>query len=447
MTLWRILYLATLLTFVALPTAAQEAASDPAEQAQAGPAESETGPELPAQVTERAIPLDELTVRLTPLTKDELAALAEVWLDIAQTATEEVADAQIALRRAEGAAEARARERLGELTEERNALFEKFMTVVESFATKGGDEAIVADYRAYRNAVIVEEVRAADFRTILESLTEWLVSPDGGVGVAIEIGIVILALVGLLAAARIVRGLAGRGVRRIPNISRLLRNFLLVVIYWFTVAIGLMIVLSALGVDVTPLFAVLGGASFILAFALQETLGNLAAGLMIMTTRPFDEGDYVDLAGTSGTVQHVSITRTTLATPDNQIIHVPNSQAWGNVITNVTARDTRRVDLVFGVSYDDDLKAVQRALEETVAAHPLVLKDPEPMIKVNALNSSSIDFICRPWVRGDDYWTVYWDLTRLVKERFDRDGITIPFPQQDVHVHAVDARLHDASAR
>jgi small conductance mechanosensitive channel len=134
-------------------------------------------------------------------------------------------------------------------------------------------------------------------------------------------------------------------------------------------------------------------------------------------------------------VKTVSIVSTTVTTPDNQVIVVPNSKVWGNVITNVTASATRRVDLVFGIAYGDSIEDAQRVLEKTVKAHPLILAEPEPVIRVNALGASSVDFICRPWVRSDDYWTVHWDLPRQVKEAFDAAGISIPFPQTDMHVH------------
>ncbi len=141
-------------------------------------------------------------------------------------------------------------------------------------------------------------------------------------------------------------------------------------------------------------------------------------------------------AGLPATVKSVSIVATTVVTPDNQIIVIPNKNVWGNVITNVTASKTRRVDLVFGISYEDSIAAALRVMEETTQAHPLVLKEPEPVIKVHELADSSVNFVCRPWTRTSDYWTVYWDLTQQIKENFDAAGISIPYPQQDVHVKA-----------
>jgi small conductance mechanosensitive channel len=154
---------------------------------------------------------------------------------------------------------------------------------------------------------------------------------------------------------------------------------------------------------------------------------------MIMINRPFDEGDFVDVGGITGTVKSVSIVATTVVTADNQVIVIPNKNVWGNVITNVTASETRRVDLVFGISYEDSIPDAMRVMQETVEAHPLVLDDPATVIRVHELGDNSVNFICRPWTKTEDYWTVYWDLTEQMKQNFDAAGISIPYPQQDVH--------------
>jgi len=251
--------------------------------------------------------------------------------------------------------------------------------------------------------------------------------------------VVILAFVALLFVSRFARGLARRWIGRVPNMSKLLEAFLVGAVFWLVITLGLLFVLAALGVNITPLFAMIGGASFILAFAFQDTLGNLASGLMIMVNRPFDEGDYVLVGGVGGTVRSVSIVATTVTTGDNQVIVIPNKNVWGNVITNVTASDTRRVDLVFGISYDDSIEDAERVINDIVRAHPLVLKEPEPTIRVNELGASSVNFICRPWARTSDYWTVYWDLTHQMKDALETAGLSIPYPQQDVHIRAAQA--------
>jgi small conductance mechanosensitive channel len=203
-------------------------------------------------------------------------------------------------------------------------------------------------------------------------------------------------------------------------------------------AAGLVVVLSLLGVKGTPLLALFGGASVIIGLALQDTLGNFAKGLMIMINRPFDEGDYVDIGGTAGTIQSVSIIATTVATPDNQVVVIPNQQVWEGVITNLTARDTRRVDLIFSIGYDDDIQRAIQVLNEAVAEHPLTLEEPAPVIAVTALADSAIEILCGAWTRTSDYLAVRRGLLADVKTRFDAAGITIPYPQRDLHVHGAD---------
>ena len=426
------------LTYLVLPetTFAQDLGADKVGPEVTSPSNSGTKVEakLPPELIKPGVGIEELKFRLVPLTKSELKLLAEEWLKIVKAKTEEVMEAQVAIAKTEGTVEDATREKLTQIDSERKELFKKYSSVLNAWEKKGGDEKEIADYRAYRNSIIVEETRTADFETLVARVVSWLTAQDGGIQLAKHIGIILLSFLGLLIVAGVVRRFAQRWIGHVPNLSKLLQAFLIAAIYWIVLSIGLMVVLSALGVDITPLFALIGGASFITAFALQDTLGNLASGLMIMINRPFDEGDYVDVGGVSGTVKTVSIVATTVTTPDNQVIVIPNKNVWGNIITNVTASDTRRVDLVFGISYDDSIPDATRVLEETVAAHPLVLKEPAPNIRVNELADSSVNFICRPWVKTSDYWTVYWDLMSQVKERFDNVGISIPYPQQDVHV-------------
>ena len=369
-----------------------------------------------------------------PLTEPELAAAAQVWFDRARAKTQEVVDAQLALRAATGEAADAARAQVIALTAERDAIFAAMVRVLDNWEAKGGDPAAVAPFRAYRRAIIVDETRSADVRTLLGQATGWATDRDGGIRLAIDLGVILASLLGLLILARFVRRGFRRVVGRVPNLSKLLQAFLVMTVYWLVLALGLLVVLSGLGIDISPVFALIGGASFILAFAFQDTLGNLAAGLMIMINRPFDEGDFVDIGGTAGTVKAVNVVATTVTTPDNQVIVIPNGKVWGNIITNVTVSATRRVDLTFGIAYGDSIQKAQAVLERLVDAHPLVLRDPAPVIRVNALGESSVDFVVRPWVQGGDYWTVHWDLTRQVKEAFDAEGISIPFPQRDVHL-------------
>jgi len=198
--------------------------------------------------------------------------------------------------------------------------------------------------------------------------------------------------------------------------------------------LGILVALSQLGISLGPLLAGLGIAGFVIGFALQDTLSNFASGMMILVYRPFDVGEVVDVGGVFGKVSAMSLVNTTVLTLDNQTIILPNNMIWGGVIKNLNEQRHRRVDLVFGVSYSDDIPKVERILNEIIEAHDKVLDDPEPTIKLHELADSSVNFVVRPWVQSDDYWDVYWDVMREVKMRFDAEGVSIPFPQRDVHL-------------
>ena len=219
------------------------------------------------------------------------------------------------------------------------------------------------------------------------------------------------------------------------DMSELLRNILISTSGGIVMALGVLMALSQVGVSLAPMLAGLGVAGFIVGFALQDTLGNFAAGAMILIYRPFDVDDFVEVTGASGLVKKMNLVSTTITTFDNQTLVVPNSKIWGDVIKNVTAQTERRVDLVFGIGYGDDIELAENVLADIVASHEKILKDPEPQIKVHTLGDSSVNFVVRPWVKTDDYWDVYWYMTREVKLRFDREGISIPFPQRDVHLY------------
>ncbi|EOA9034472.1 mechanosensitive ion channel family protein [Vibrio harveyi] len=224
------------------------------------------------------------------------------------------------------------------------------------------------------------------------------------------------------------------------KLSHLMQDFFISMSGKAVWIIGIMVGLSQIGLNLAPILTGFGIAGVIIGFALQDTLSNFAAGMMLLIYRPFDVGDFVYAGGVDGKVSHMSLVNTTIRTFDNQIIIVPNSKIWGDVIKNVTHERIRRVDMVFGIGYADDLLKAEEVLNDIVTSHPSVLRSPEPNIKVHTLNTSSVDFIVRPWVKTDDYWDVYWDVTKEVKLRFDREGISIPFPQQDVHLHMVDKK-------
>ncbi|MBM6859816.1 mechanosensitive ion channel, partial [Clostridium saudiense] len=196
----------------------------------------------------------------------------------------------------------------------------------------------------------------------------------------------------------------------------------------------IMVVLEFVGIKATGIAALFASAGLAIGLALQGSLSNFAGGVIILLIRPFNVGDYIEGAGHSGTVEKISIFYTCLATPDNKQILIPNGALANDSIVNYSSKDTRRVDLVFGVSYDDDIFKVKRILTEVVEANELILKNPEPFISINEHGASSINFVVRAWCETSNYWTVYFDLLEKVMVRFNEENITIPYPQMDLHL-------------
>ena len=259
--------------------------------------------------------------------------------------------------------------------------------------------------------------------------------------------VMILLLIYLI--SRLVAWTARRVVRVLlakrTNASALLRRFAEIATAKLIVFCGLLVALAVVGINLTPVLAGLGIAGFIVGFALQDTLGNFASGMLILLYRPFDEGDVVETAGVTGTVAQLTLVSTCILTLDNQRLTIPNRQVWSGVIRNVFAENTRRVDLTIGVSYSDDLTRARAIIEEVLHNNQLVLSEPEPVVRVHQLGDSSVNFVVRPWTRSEDYWETQWSVTEQIKQRFDAEGVCIPFPQRDVHLYdasAVSSRSH-----
>ena len=268
----------------------------------------------------------------------------------------------------------------------------------------------------------------------LERGKEWLI--DQGPQWVFKLVMFVLILIVFSALGNMVKRLAGRALASSRlHASKLLQDLFVSMAGKAVFLIGLLIALAQVGVQIGPVLAGLGIVGFIIGFALQETLSNFASGVMILIYRPFDVGDAIEAGGVSGKVKQMSLVSTTITTFDNQRVIVPNKKIWGDVIRNMNAEDKRRVDLVFGIGYDDDIELADEVLHEIVDNYELSLEDPAPVIRLHTLGESSVDFIVRPWVKTSDYWTAYWDITRAVKKRFDEEGISIPFPQQDMHVY------------
>jgi small conductance mechanosensitive channel len=268
-----------------------------------------------------------------------------------------------------------------------------------------------------------------------ESGTDSLI--ENGPGIVLKLLMLAVIVTVFWALSRFVRKITERALRPARvRFSQLLKRMLVSLASGSVLIIGFLIALSQLGFEIGPMLTGLGIAGFVLGFALQDTLANFASGIMILAYRPFDVEDLIECAGgVFGKVSQMNLVSTTILTIDNQTLIVPNGKIWGDVITNVTAQRVRRVDLVFGIGYADDIPKTEKVLTAILEEHPKVLDDPEFVVKVFELGDSSVNFVVRPWVATDDYWDVYWDVTREVKMAFDRDGISIPFPQRDVHFY------------
>ncbi|QQL43791.1 mechanosensitive ion channel domain-containing protein [Sulfuriroseicoccus oceanibius] len=409
--------------------------------AQAGGRQGPAEAEVPAAVDPALVSVERLRVELRPLSKDELEEKLKHWLgrlreQLDQSSREAL---QLSALKAQAAGPdapelVQLKERLAEMGAREFALAKRLRVVMESLREKGGD---VAETEAYLNAVmdakndVDSEVR---MKSMVQSWREWLVSDDGGMLLVRKLVAALVVVLVFWLISKIIRRIVVGRLKGFRGTSVMLRKFVDRTIGWLVLALGVLLALSILGVGIAPLLAAMGAGGFIIGFALQETLANFASGLMIMVYRPFDEDDFVTVAGVTGKVERMSLVSTTLLTVDNTELVIPNKKAWGETIQNFTGKDLRRVDLVFGIGYGDDIEKATEVLRTVASAHELVLPDKEIAIVVGALGDSSVNLYCRPWTKTVDYWTVYWDLTRQVKEAFDREGISIPFPQREVHV-------------
>jgi small conductance mechanosensitive channel len=251
-------------------------------------------------------------------------------------------------------------------------------------------------------------------------------------GMSVLGGIAIL-IVGWIAANWISGGVR-RGLTRARRVDDTLRGFLVSLVKYVILAFVVIAVLNQFGVQTASLIAIFGAAGLAVGLALQGTLSNVSAGVMLLLFRPIRVGQYVEVAGQAGTVQEINLFVTELATPDNVQIIIPNSQVWGTSVVNYSHHTTRRVDFTLGIAYADSIERAMGAIHEVLKAESRILGEPEPQVVVGALSDSSVDIIVRVWAKAEDYWPVRFDLTRKFKETFDAKGISIPFPQREVHV-------------
>jgi small conductance mechanosensitive channel len=247
----------------------------------------------------------------------------------------------------------------------------------------------------------------------------------------------LLTAIAIFYIGRMIVGVVGNTVSRMlsrTSLDPILGSFLLTLINTALMALILVAALSQLGLDTTSLVALVGAAGLAIGLALKDSLSHFAAGVMLILFRPFRVGDYVEVDSVAGSVDRITIFSTRLKTPDNRVVTIPNGNVFGNTMVNYSEEKTRRIDLVIGISYGSNLLKAKQILIDLVEGHPLILKDPEYRVAVSELADSSVNFVVRPWVKSEDYWTVRFELMETIKLTFDKEGIEIPFPQLSIHM-------------
>ncbi|MBQ9431696.1 MAG: mechanosensitive ion channel family protein [Kiritimatiellae bacterium] len=301
--------------------------------------------------------------------------------------------------------------------------------LAELISTMAPEAADTAAKVAEQTTAAVES-NVAETKTILDTATQWLT--QNGMAFAIN---VLWALIILLVGWIVIKVLCAtlrKTLDKTPKINPLLKEFFISIARKSCWVLLLMLALRRLGIDIAPLIAGLGVTGFILGFAFQESLGNLASGVMIAINQPFNVGDYVNIGGNEGSVLELNMMAVTIATADNKKVVVPNKVAWGAPITNFAALGTRRVEVTIGIAYGEDIGKAREVILSAVKANPLVLQDPAPIAEVVAFKDSAVVFAVRPWSKSSDYWSVYFQVGQQVKEALDKAGIKIPLPQLEV---------------
>ena len=286
------------------------------------------------------------------------------------------------------------------------------------------------------NEETAAEIASFDWTTIPELLR------DKGVDLGIDFGIKVATALAIFLIGKFLVRLVVSAISKVMQkqaVDKTLETFICNLVRISLMVVVVIAAIGAMGIQTTSFIAIFGAAGLAVGLALQGSLSNFASGVLIVLFRPYRVGDFIEAAGIAGSVEQVQILTTILKTGDNKQIIVPNSQIMDSIITNYSANPTRRIDMVVGVSYDDDLDKVRKTIEDLIAAEDRILAEPAPTIAVSALADSSVNFVVRPWVNSADYWGVMFDMTEAIKKRFDKEGISFPFPQQDVHLYKQDS--------
>lgn len=267
------------------------------------------------------------------------------------------------------------------------------------------------------------------FVKIWNSLVNWFITERGWLQILIAVAVIIVGLIVLKIVMSVSRKLVNK-----TKLKGIAGDFILTILKVVLVFIYLIIVLRILGIDTTSFVALLTVGTLAISLALQSIIANFASGMIIVSNHPFEEGDFVEIAGVSGTVEKITLFSTKLKTPDNKVVTIPNSSVSGGNIVNYSAEEKRRVDLTFGVAYGSDIDKVKRVIESVLDEHALVLHDDGYTVRLNEQGDSALVFVCRCWVKGGDYWTVFFDLQEQMTKRFEKEGIEIPYNKLDVNL-------------
>ena len=387
------------------------------------------------------ISIDLLEVLLKPLPQDNLQVEADAWFALLEAKAQKISDKEAAIKRQEvqgkiaGEVDTEKEQNLVTLTQlktEQSNLVNRLTTVLDALDEKGGD---TTTYRQYVGVVSGIEFNLTDTEGLGLRFTTWLTSPDGG----IRLGFNLLKFGGILIVATFISPRLGqltdRALTRVTNISNLFRGFVVMIVKRGVLVIGALLALASIGVNLGPILAVVGGASFVLAFALQSNLGNFASGLMLLINKPFDVGDEVKVAGYWAYIDSISLASTKLKDFGGNIITLPNNTVWGGDIINYTHADIRKINLPIHVKFTQDMNVIYQMWMDITASHPKVLKTPAPAwFPWNSNYNYYISISLSAWSKTEDYWSVYVDLLKQVQQRLEELNIELAAPIQNIRV-------------
>lgn len=436
--------LLSLSLFMGVPSLAQEAEGDDLSDATeiVVDAEEEEAEEEPLEALTHdnpKIPIDQLEILLKPLTQEQVQAEADAWYGLLQEKAAAISVLELDIKLLEekitGDIDSKKEKEVVEVTQlktEQTSLISRVTTVLDDLDAKGGDSTV---YRQYVEAISGIELSLTDTDGLGLRFTTWLQSEEGG----IRLGLNLLKFGGILIAAAFIAPRAGKitdvGLMRIENISTLFRGFIVMIVKRGVLVIGGLLALASLGVNLGPIVAVLGGASFVLAFALQSNLGNFASGLMLLVTKPFDVGDEVKVAGYWAFVDSISLANTKLKDFNGSLVSLPNNNVWGGDIINYSHNETRKVSLSINVKFEQDIDKIESIWRDMCASHPDVLKDPAPSIFAwNSTFDYYLPIGLKATVPTEIHWAVYTDLLKKLQVRLAQEGVELVSPIQDRRV-------------